>query len=178
MSIIVNYTLRTPRLLLRPITDADIHQVYEGLSHPDVIRYYGVSFDSLEATEEQMRWYSDLVKNGTGKWWAVCSPDGSEFYGAGGFNSWEQQHRKAEYGFWLLPEYWGKGFMKEASDLLLDYGFTEMKLHRIEGFVDSGNSKCQKALKKIGFEYEGTMRDCEIKDGAFLSVEVHAVLGA
>src|SRR5690606_5042185 len=96
--------LTTPRLWLRPIEPADIDHVYRGLSHPDVIKYYGVSFHSLEATQEQMAWFRDLEENGTGIWWAICSPDNRIFYGAGGFNGMSREHRKAEVGFWLLPD--------------------------------------------------------------------------
>ena len=52
-------TIKTNRLLLREITDLDLENIFNGLSNPSVIKHYGISFDSLEATKEQMIWFAD-----------------------------------------------------------------------------------------------------------------------
>ncbi len=54
--------------------------IHRGLSHPDVVRYYAVSYPTLEATQEQMDWYASIAHEGTGQWWATLweSP-GSNF---------------------------------------------------------------------------------------------------
>ena len=166
--------LKTDRLLLRQFVDADLENLFKGLSHPDIIRYYGVSYPTLEATKAQMTFFRDLEKNNTGIWWAVCSRDNKEFYGAGGLNSLSKQHQKAEIGFWLLTEHWGKGIMTEAMPLIWNYGFDALKLHRIEGIVESENLVCKKAIEKLGFEYEGTMKECELKNGKFISLDMYA----
>ena len=168
--------LRTKRLLLRRFVDTDLDSVFRGLSDPQVIQYYGISFKTREETKEQLNWFAELEKSGSGIWWAICSAGDTEFFGAGGFNNWQKQHKKAEIGFWLLPEYWGKGFMQEAMPVLLNYGFTEMELHRVEGFVESENINCIKAIKKLGFEFEGRMRECEIKDGKFIDLDIFVKL--
>ena len=169
-------TITTDRLLLRQLRPEDIHDVFRGLSHPDVIKYYGVSYQTLEDTQKQMDWFAAQEADGTGLWWAVCSRDNSEFYGTGGLTDISKEHRKGEIGFWLLPEYWGRGIMGEAFPLIVQYGFEEMDLHRIEGFVEHNNQNCQNALRKVNFKFEGTMRDCEVKDGKFISVDIWAAL--
>ena len=168
--------LVTDRLRLRQFKDSDLGNVYEGLSHPDIIKYYGVSFNSLKATEEQMTWFSDLEKEGEGIWWAVCSKEDGSFLGAGGLNDINTENKKAEIGFWLLPEYWGQGIMAEAMPLILDHAFNKIGLHRIEGFVESENKNCKKALAKLNFCLEGTMRECEIKNERFISLDVYSIL--
>ena len=168
--------IRTKRLLLRQFQPDDLENVFRGLSHPDIIPYYGVRYDSLDATKVQMEFFSDLEKNGTGMWWAICSLDNSIFYGAGGLNSLSKEHKKAEIGFWLLPEYWGKGILSEAMPLICSYGFNQLGLHRIEGFVETKNENCKNAMKKSSFKQEGTMADCEIKHGHFISLDIFALL--
>jgi ribosomal-protein-alanine N-acetyltransferase len=168
--------LRTERLLLRQFVDDDLENVFKGLSHPDIIKYYGVSFQTLEATREQMTFFADLEKNETGIWWAVCSADNKIFYGAGGLTSLSKEHKKAEIGFWLISDFWGNGIMKEAMPLLCDYGFDNLGLHRIEGFVESENKNCKKAMAKLDFQHEGTMKECEIKNGKFISLDIYAKL--
>ncbi len=166
--------IETSRLVLRQFVPADLENVYKGLSNPAVIKYYGVSYDSLEATKAQMDWFSDLEKDGKGIWWAICLKENVTFVGGGGFNEWDQTNQKAEIGFWLYPEFWGQGIMTEAMPLIVKYGFTGMNLHRIEGFVESNNQNCKRGLAKLNFKYEGTMKDCELKDNQWMSVDIYA----
>jgi ribosomal-protein-alanine N-acetyltransferase len=166
--------IKTDRLLLRQFVENDIENVFKGLSHPDIIKYYGVSYQTLEATKEQMNFFTNLEKNGTGVWWAVCSADNKKFYGAGGLNSLSKEHKKAEIGFWLIPDYWGQGIMTEALPLICDYGFNNLGLHRIEGLVETENRNCKSAMAKLDFQYEGTMKECEIKNEQFISLDIYA----
>ena len=57
--------IKTERLLLRQFIKSDLENVFKGLSHPDVIKYYGISYTSLEATKTQMQFFADLEKNET-----------------------------------------------------------------------------------------------------------------
>lgn len=170
--------IRSARLLLRQFTEHDLENVFRGLSHPDIIRYYGVQYNSLEATREQMKFFADLELNETGIWWAICSADNHRFYGAIGLNNLSKTHKKAEIGFWLMPECWGKGMLLEAMPLICEHAFDTMGLHRLEGFVETENMNCQKVMAKLNFRLEGTMQDCEIKDGRYISLHIYAKLNA
>ena len=92
----------------------------------------------------------------------------SIFYGAAGFNDISMQSKSAEIGLWLLPEYWGQGFMKEALSAICDYGLNNLKLERIEGFVETENINCKRAMSKIDFQFEKTLKDFA-KSWIFLS---------
>lgn len=65
--------------------------------------------------------------------------------------------------------------MQEAMPLVCKQGFNILNLHRIEGFVDTQNTRCKTAIEKLGFILEGTMRDSEIKNGKFISVDIYAL---
>ena len=168
--------LSTPHYLLRKFTQADLDNVFKGLSDPRVILYYGVSFETIEETQTQIDWFVDIEENQTGRWRAIESRDQKQFLGAIGFNSWSQEHQKAEIGFWLLPDYWGKGIIREALPTMIEFGFSEMKLHRIEAEVETQNLVCKKVLNAMKFKLEGTKRDCEIKNGQFISLDLYSLL--
>ncbi|GHA23361.1 N-acetyltransferase [Salinimicrobium marinum] len=168
--------LTTKRFLLRRIKDSDLNNIYKGLSHPEVIKYYGVSYNSLEATREQMRWFRELEQKETGGWRAICSAGDETFLGATGFNNLSKEHKKTELGFWILPEFWGRGIIQELLPVICNYAFENLHLHRIEAFVESENVNSAKALKNQGFQHEGTMVDSEVKNGKFISVELFAKL--
>ena len=169
--------ISTERCLLRKIVATDKQKIFEGLSHAEVIRYYGVSYSSFEATKAQMKFYNDLLSNETGIWWAICQKQTSEFLGACGFNNWLKEHRKAEIGFWLLPQFQQQGYMSEAVKAITEFGSSRMDLHRIEAIVENGNNNSSKMLKKLGFNYEGTHTECEVKNGRFIDLEVYALIG-
>jgi ribosomal-protein-alanine N-acetyltransferase len=165
-------------IYLRRINLEDIDFIYRGLSDPAVIKYYGVSFKTLEETKEQMDWYADLETSATGKWWLICDSSTDIAVGAGGFNDWSKQNQKAEIGFWLLPEYWGKGYMSSAIPFLLHEAFNKMELNRIEAYVESNNMNCKKALLKMGFNYESTLKKYEFKYGEYIDIEIYTFLRA
>ncbi|EQM70201.1 GNAT family protein [Pseudomonas tohonis] len=170
-------TLETPRFRLREITLADTRAIFAGLSHPQVIRYYGVSYATLEATRVQMDWYRSLLRERTGIWWGICTPDNpAHLIGACGYHEWDHGHRCAELGYWLLPEYWGGGVMRECLEAVIAHAFVAMRLHRIEAVVDLENPASSGLLRRLGFTHEGVRRECEYKDGRYLSLDCFGLL--
>jgi ribosomal-protein-alanine N-acetyltransferase len=168
--------LQTKRLLLDQFRPEDQGFVFKALSHPDVIIHYGVEYHTLEATKEQMNYFEDLYKQKVGIWWKILDKERGEALGGIGMNNYQKQHNRAEIGYWLLPEYWGKGIVAEALEAMVDYLFREWGLHRLEAVVEAGNSNSSRVLERAGFTYEGTMRDFEIKKGKYISLLMFSLL--
>ncbi|WP_152222130.1 GNAT family N-acetyltransferase [Pseudomonas sp. SCB32] len=169
--------LSSAQFLLRAFVDADQPAVFRALSHPEVIRYYGISYTTLEATREQMEWFVRIHAEGTGRWWAICRPESpSEVIGGCGFNNWLPEHRRVELGYWLMPEYWGRGVLSECLPLILRHAFTDMRVHRIEAEVETENQASSRLLLRHGFAFEGRRRECEVKGGAFISLDNYGLL--
>jgi ribosomal-protein-alanine N-acetyltransferase len=177
-SLIVNMNkdfpvFKTSRLLLRQITEGDLENIFRGLSDPEVIKYYGVSFDTLNETKKQIEWFAELEKDETGIWWAICSPDNLMFYGAVGLYYLNSEYKKAEIGFWLIPEYWRRGIISESILLVIEYGFEIMHLNKIEAEVETENIFSKRVMQKLNFVHELTKKDCEIKNGKYISLDVY-----
>lgn len=168
--------LTTDRFTLRRIEPEDQPFIFEGLSHPRVISFYGVRYDSLEATRAQMEFYEALEREGTGQWWKIVNRQSQEALGAIGYNHYQARHKKAEIGYWLLPRFWKQGVITEAMPALLRYLRREKGIHRIEAMVEEGNTASDRLLERMGFLYEGTMRDCEIKDSHYISLRIYGLL--
>ncbi|MFK3907974.1 GNAT family N-acetyltransferase [Pseudomonas monteilii] len=164
------------RIRLRKILPMHTADVYRALSDPRVIAHYGVSYSSLAETEEQMRWFEQIVAEQSGIWWGISLGNQSSLIGACGFNDWSHAHRKAEIGYWLMPEYWRQGFLSEALPSMLRYGFDTMGLHRVHADVEPENGPSCALLRKCGFQLEGTLRDVEFKEGRFLSLHQYSLL--
>lgn len=170
--------LASERFLLQQIVRADQAFVFEGLGHPQVIPFYGVWYESFEATAAQMDFYDDQWNNGTGCFWKVVDKSSGERAGVVGFNNYSSQHQKAEIGYWLLPQFWRKGIITEVLPVMINYMQNERKIHRIESLVEEGNDDSNKVMERLGFQYEGTMRDCEIKRGKYISLRIYSLLSA
>jgi [ribosomal protein S5]-alanine N-acetyltransferase len=170
--------LRKEPVLLRQIKPSDQVAVFQGLSDPQVIRYYGVEYHSLADTKAQMDWYQDIFRQGSGIWWAITREAVGDLIGTCGLYNIQHQHRKAELGYWLLPHYWGQGIMRPTLETVLAYGFGQLHLHRIEAYVETKNAASGKLLQKLGFQQEGTLHDAEIKHGRFISLDIYARLQA
>lgn len=168
--------LQTTRLLLEQFRPEDQDFVFSALSHPDVIRHYGVEYATLEATKEQMDYFHNLYTQRTGIWWKIVDRETGAPLGGIGMNNYQKQHNRAEIGYWLLPRYWGSGIVTEALAAMVDYLFREWGLHRIEAVVEAGNSNSSRVLERAGFVYEGTLRDCEIKGGQYISLLMFSLL--
>lgn len=170
--------LASARFLLRQVVRADQAFIFEGLSHPQVIPYYGVWYDSFEDTTAQMDFYDEQWNGGTGCFWKIVNRDTEESVGVIGFNNYQQKHNKAELGYWLLPQFWRKGIVAEVLPVVIAYMQGQRGIHRIESLVEEGNEDSYKVMEKAGFVYEGTMRDCEIKRGKYISLRIYSLLSA
>ncbi|MBL8001930.1 MAG: GNAT family N-acetyltransferase [Flavobacteriales bacterium] len=123
-----------------------------------------------------MDWYATIEREGTGKWWAIRSTEDNEFLGAIGINFIHPVHKRCELGYWLLPEHWGKGIIHDALGHVLDHAFNTLGLHRVMAEVEPENIASARVLLKHGFHREGTLHECERKDGRCISLDVYAKL--
>jgi [ribosomal protein S5]-alanine N-acetyltransferase len=168
--------IQSHRFDLLQFCPCDLDFVFEGLSHPEVIRYYGVNFHSLEATKVQMEWYNNLLTERTGIWWKIVNRQTNERVGAIGMNNYQQQHKRTEIGYWLLPQFWKQGIISEVLPVVTNHLFTKEGVHRIEALVEEGNEGSCNVLRKAGFHFEGKMRECEIKNGNYISLLMFSLL--
>ncbi len=170
--------LITDRFILKQILPADQAFIFKGLSDPKVIPFYGVRYDSFEATKNQMEFYDELWRNKTGCWWKIVSKTTDKPVGACGMNAYQPEHEKAEIGYWLLPDHWKLGIMPEVIPVMIAHLFSHWKLHRLEAVIEAGNEASCRLSEKLGFTYEGTLREAEIKDGKHISLMIYSLLAA
>lgn len=168
--------LETSRLSLRPVLPGDQDFIFKGLSHPEVIPFYGVSYTTFEETASQMEFYERVWRERTGAYWLTEDRITQVKMGVCGFSGYHAVHLKAEIGAWLLPEFWQKGIMTEALRSVINFAFQNWILNRLEAVVEVGNIASSSLVKKLGFTYEGTLRESEIKNGQPIDLEIYRLL--
>ncbi|WP_036789709.1 GNAT family N-acetyltransferase [Pleomorphomonas koreensis] len=73
--------------------------------------------------------------------------------------------QSASLGYWMSVRHAGRGYMRRAVDLTLDFAFGELRLHRVEAACIPGNERSLGLLEKAGFVREGYARRYLLIDG-------------
>ncbi|MBT6774081.1 GNAT family N-acetyltransferase [Candidatus Woesearchaeota archaeon] len=102
-------------------------------------------------------------KNKKGYFFVITNLENNNAIGGISLNEIDLKHKNAVLGYWLGKKHWGQGIMSEAVDLILKFGFKELKLHRISSDAFEPNIASQKVLKKNGFKVEGLLRETHFK---------------
>lgn len=74
---------------------------------------------------------------------------------------------RVELAYWVAPEYWGEGYATEAAGLLLDHGFSGLRLHKVTAKAFEFNDRSRRVLEKLGFAKEGVFREEAFVDGGW-----------
>ena len=149
--------ITSERLRLRPILMDDIEFVFNLFSRSETNRYS--EYPDLKTREEAVEMYEKYMKpGGEGKFRVMIESQSGEPMGTIGIYAYSKENKRAEVGYDLMREHWGKGYMTEAVEALVSYGFDALGLERIEATVDPENVASMRVLEKSGFQHEGTLR--------------------
>jgi ribosomal-protein-alanine N-acetyltransferase len=80
---------------------------------------------------------------------------------------------------WLYigePDYWNKNIATEATEMLVEYAFGELNLHKLQGGAAVENVGSWSVAEKIGFKYNGIVKDEMFVDGKYRSVKTYGIL--
>ena len=170
-------TIETPRLKLRQPRAADVQPLLRMMQDKAVLRYFGIEpFKSEQESLAEVAWYNRIFDESKGIWWIITEKDTGDYIGDVGFFKYENRHARAEVGYKLSPAFWRRGIVTEALTQVVDYGFAEMGLNRIEALVDPRNTASLRVLEKLHFGAEGIMREYEIENGAPVDLAMLSLL--
>jgi ribosomal-protein-alanine N-acetyltransferase len=169
--------LETERLILRDIVYEDAQDIFDCFSNDDVTRYYGQdNLTSVEQAQQFVAFFSRNYSEKRGIRWGIERKGQSGLIGTIGFNAWSSKHRRAEIGYELHPQYWRKGYAKEAASKVISYGFNNLHLTRIGAVVFTENAASNGLLTNLGFEKEGLLKNYIYQNGAAHDTNAYALL--
>ena len=85
-------------------------------------------------------------------------------------------HQRAEIGYWIGAPFWNRGYATEAAAAMLDFGFDELDLNRIEGQFITRNPASGRVMEKLGMRREGVRRQHLMKWDRLEDTAIYAVL--
>lgn len=170
-------TLRTERLVLRPMKTSDAYDMYEYACREDVTEYLLWSpHQSVGQTYEYLAYVEGRYAKGEFYDWAVTLADSGKMIGTAGFTKIQGDHNSAEIGYVLNPEYHRLGLGLEAADKVVEFGFDKLSLHRIEARFMKGNDASLHVMEKLGMTFEGYARDSMLVKGEYKTIGTCSIL--
>lgn len=151
--------IETKRLKLTGFSPQDMTFIFENLSKDEIKTLLGHHTDDDYQKEEYK------YKNGYASYnrsfilFLLSEKTTNKIIGRCGLHNWNKDHNRAEIGYNISDEnFKRKGFMSEAVNAIIDYGFNKLNLHRIEALVGSNNIPSLKIIENHFFTKEGLLR--------------------
>ncbi len=163
---------------LRQITQADAADYLEYLSNTEVHRFVPDEClpRDIEQAHKEVQYHIDLYRYKRSISWSLAKKSDHKIVGSCGFNYWNRDHARTEISYDLARPYWGKGLMTEVVKTVLAFGFTQMRLHRVEATVAPDNIGSVRVLRKAGFKKEGLLREQKLLHGKFCDAIILSIL--
>lgn len=152
--------LITDRLILRELQASDAEQIFKIRTDPRVNQF--LDREPTKSVDESLKFINNILKMQIKEgaiMWAVTLKNAPQLIGTVVYWHIVKERDKAEIGYEMLPEYFGKGIMREALMEVIRFGFEDMQLKTIVAETRADNLRSVNALDKCGFEQTGLADD-------------------
>lgn len=154
---------KTDRLILRDINIYDASDMFEYSCSPLVGPMAGWEpHKIILETASVINLFIDSKSRGEPGVFAIVYRENNKMIGTIELYNYKPGF-KAELGYALNPTYWGKGIIVEAANCLIDWGFNDLNLKRIEVATFKENYQSQRVCEKLGFQKEGIARNSYLR---------------
>lgn len=158
--------IETKRTVLRPCERKDLIMRVKWLNNP-VVRETLVLMFPVSIAETEL-WFERILVSNTRKDFIIELKEAEKPIGFAGYINIDWINRKAEPFIAIGEENaWGKGYGTEVVRALLEFGFNEMGLNRMYGFMLDFNQRALKMDLKAGFKKEGLLKEDVLIHGEF-----------
>jgi ribosomal-protein-alanine N-acetyltransferase len=170
--------LTTERLILREFRVSDWPDVLAYQADPLYLRFYEWTGRTPEAVQEFVQMFLDQQQEQprTKFQLAVTLKSNHQLIGTCGIRIASADAHEGDIGYELSPKHWGQGYATEAAGGMVQFGFAELRLHRIWSWCIADNVGSARVLEKLGMRLEGRLRDKEYFKGRRWDTLLFAIL--
>jgi [ribosomal protein S5]-alanine N-acetyltransferase len=169
--------LETERCLLRPLQPNDADRLFEMRTNDEVLRY--LDREKMQTKEEAVTMINKIiasVENNDCVNWVISLKGDDKMIGSIAYWRLIKEHYRAEIGYNLFPQYWGKGIMNEVMKIVLPFAFDQIGLHSIEANVNPFNTASIRLLERNGFVREAYFKENYYFKGRFLDTAIYSLI--
>ena len=169
--------LTTERLTLRPLVASDAAALFAIFSDARVMRYWSSApWSSIDKAHEMIAKDATALVAGEHLRLGMETVDGTRLIGHCSLFGFNAQCRRCDIGYGMAFDAWGHGYMHEALTAVLNYGFSELALNRVEADIDPRNVASANTLERLGFQNEGLLRERWVVDGEVSDSGIYGLL--
>ncbi len=152
-------TIETKLLILRKLTDEVYQYLLNNYTDSEIMEHLGIKTAEELANEKEKIKQSYTSYGKTLLLFQLIDKETDTVIGWCGYHTWYTKHFRAEIGYVLDDPFKNKGLMTEALKRIIEYGFNNMNLNRIEAFVGKDNIPSLKLMENFGFSQEGLLKE-------------------
>lgn len=165
------------RLYLKKLSLLELEGNYVSWLNDKEVCKFNSHGDNEYTKEMATEFVNSLEKDNSKEVYAVYLKENNTHIGNISLQRIDLKNNSAEIAYLFgEKQYWGQGYAKEASDLLIDYAFNELKLHRLYFGTNINNIPMQKLGEKLSFQKEGIQRDAQFKNGVYKDVVNYSLI--
>ncbi len=168
--------LRTARLTLRPfeMDDAPVVQRLAGV--PEVaLTTLRIPYPYEDGMAEEWISTHQAAWDARESLVLALTAESEGLVGAAGIEL-NAENERGELGYWIGLDYWNRGYATEAAAALIEFGFRELSLNRIQARYFIRNPASGRVMEKTGMRYEGVLRQHMLVRGKFEDIAMYSIL--
>ena len=169
-------TLTGTQVRLRELRSSDAVSLQALLTTDEVTRFISPPPSTVEGFARFICWAHQQRTNGTYVCFAVTIDGFDTAIGIFQIRRFEADPGTAEWGFALARPFWGTGVFQAGAELVLDFAFNTMGVHRLEARAAARNGRGNGALLKMGAVQEGVLRKSFSKHGDHMDQVLYSIL--
>ena len=166
--------LKTQRLILRPLKVGDARAIYEYSNKPG----FGQCLKRKKpfTRRDVIKYVSGILNKEPVVYWVMLLKKNNQLIGDCGLCEWNQQAQRAELSYAVSPDAWNQGYATEAALCVMQFGFENTGVNRIQAICNSANSRSERVMQKCGLKPEGVLRQYIQCDGQPLDMKMYSIL--
>jgi len=173
----MNSELQSNRLQLIQSQILHAPTLFDYWTDPEVTKFMNMeSLSTIADVIDMIDLFTQLATINQAIRYTILIKNTNEIIGSCGFNYVDFENGRAEIGYDLGKDYWGKGYASESVYALMNYWFHDLGLNRIEAKVEPKNNQSILLLEKSGFQFEGVLRQSERSKDGYIDVMMYSKL--
>lgn len=171
-------TIETERLLLRRFTYTDDEAMLRFWVADEEVQslYSEPVYTTKQAVKKLLDKYIGGYAADSYYRWAIVWKETGECIGQIAYFFVDDTNHFAEIEYCIGRAYQRRGLATEVTKRILQYGFEEINLHKVQICHKSMNLPSKRVIEKCGFVYEGTLRDYFYMDGRYVDRLYYSLL--
>ena len=164
------------QVVLRELRSTDAPSLFALLTTEEVSRFISPPPTTVDGFEKFIAWTHRQRRAGSYACFAVTLANDDTAIGIFQLRELDPDFGTAEWGFAIGSPYWGTGVFQEGAQLMLEFVFDTIEVHRLEARAAVENGRGNGALRKIGAVREAILRQSFLRHGRYLDQVLYSIL--